>query len=130
MIKGTTPYKFCQKRGCHTNMLSEEGVTFHAERIPKGTPIFPELSENATYDNDVVKLYGDRSIDTPLVYSSNHDGSIQLYSFPSSWTSTNVDATDKDAVEKYAEDVVKTTRTVTIPEGNPTSVKEMIELLN
>ncbi|MCT2347177.1 hypothetical protein AB9M62_01430 [Bacillales bacterium AN1005] len=53
--------------------------------INAGEPINPNDETSANYPEDVVHLSGSRLVDGSVTYSSNGDGTINIYKVPHRW---------------------------------------------
>ncbi|MCY3031440.1 MULTISPECIES: hypothetical protein [Aerococcus] len=61
---------------------NQDADTINVHIIPQGTLINPYLANGARYPETVTQLTGNRLIDGVVTYSSNHDGTINLYNIP------------------------------------------------
>src|SRR5699024_11209525 len=81
-------------------------------KIPKGSKVNPQAQDSAVYKEDVVKLEAPMKAGGSVTYSSNGDGSINVYnSIPYKWESPqNSDYSQMDKITRKAiEDNVETT---------------------
>ena len=89
----------------------------------KGTPINPYLEdENIVYPEDVTVLRGEFTADGLVTYSSNGDGTINVYDVPTHWHQQS-DAEMKEATEN----VLKTIKKKEVPTGNDEQVLNILE---
>ncbi|MEW4264128.1 hypothetical protein Q0N30_10580 [Priestia megaterium] len=80
---------------------------------------------SASYPKDVVTLEGSRSVDGSVTYSSNGNGTIDVYDVPSHWPSSA--QVDKGFMKNYTEDIIRNTKLVHVDPGED---KKIIELIN
>lgn len=84
----------------------------YVTKIPKGSKVNPQAQDSAVYKEDVVKLEAPMKAGGSVTYSSNGDGSINVYnSIPYKWESPqNSDYSQMDKITRKAiEDNVETT---------------------
>ena len=70
----------------------------NVRRIPAGTLVNPDDHTSARYPKDVTQLAGSRLVDGSVTYSSNGDGTIQVYNVPLRWESR--EDTDQGVMKK------------------------------
>ena len=70
---------------------------------------------SASYPKDVVTLEGSRSVDGSVTYSSNGNGTINVYDVPSHWPSSA--QVDKGFMKNYTEDIIQNTKLVHVDPG-------------
>ncbi|PTK57760.1 hypothetical protein BUZ61_12015, partial [Staphylococcus nepalensis] len=83
----------------------------YVTKIPKGSKVNPQAQNSAVYKEDVVKLEAPMKAGGSVTYSSNGDGSINVYnSIPYKWESPqNSDYSQMDKITRKAiEDNVET----------------------
>ncbi|MGW8126811.1 hypothetical protein ACWEYS_13390 [Staphylococcus xylosus] len=83
----------------------------YVTKIPKGSKVNPQAQDSAVYKEDVVKLEAPMKAGGSVTYSSNSDGSINVYnSIPYKWESPqNSDYSQMDKITRKAiEDNVET----------------------
>src|SRR5699024_215756 len=89
-----------------------EGIrNVYVTKIPKGSKVNPQAQDSAVYKEDVVKLEAPMKAGGSVTYSSNGDGSINVYnSIPYKWESPqNSDYSQMDKITRKAiEDNVET----------------------
>jgi len=89
----------------------------------KGTPINPYVEdENIVYPEDVTVLVGEFTADGKVTYSSNGDGTINVYDVPSHWHQQS-DAEMKEATKN----VLETIKKKEVPTGNDEQVLNILE---
>jgi hypothetical protein len=83
----------------------------YVTEIPKGSKVNPQAQDSAVYKEDVVKLEAPMKAGGSVTYSSNGDGTINVYNnIPYKWESPqNSDYSQMDKVTRKAiEDNVET----------------------
>jgi len=83
----------------------------YVTKIPKGSKVNPQAQDSAVYKEDVVKLEAPMKAGGSVTYSSNGDGSINVYnSIPYKWENPqNSDYSQMDKITRKAiEDNVET----------------------
>lgn len=83
----------------------------YVTKIPKGSKVNPQAQDSAVYKEDVVKLEAPMKAGGSVTYSSNGDGTINVYnSIPYKWESPqNSDYSQMDKITRKAiEDNVET----------------------
>ena len=96
----------------------------NVRHIPAGTPLNPDDNTSANYPEDVIQLAGSRLVDGSVTYSSNGNGSINVYNVPLRWDGIY------PAGEKFYTGIVKNTKLVNVNPGNDEKVIELINLLH
>jgi hypothetical protein len=102
--------------------------------IPAGTPLDPEYFPIVDYPEDVTQLSGSRIADGSVTYSSNGDGTINVYNVPLNgrWYGGFSPAEDIDeaAMREEFEEIITNTKQVYVDPGEDEAVKKLIELIN
>ena len=101
----------------------------YVKEIPKGTALNPDDEDmNVNYPEDVVQLTGSRLVDGSVTYSSNGDGTINVYNVPLRWYGgfPPPEDIDKEKVRQQMEDIIKNTKKVYI---DPNSEEKIIEVI-
>lgn len=101
----------------------EDIDTLQARYISSGEPVNSDASESADYPEEVIRLTADS--DDIVTYSGNGDGTLNLYDVPSDWE----DVSDDD-MEKYTEDIIGDTESVSIDPNEDDVVIKMIKKLD
>ncbi|MDE1549351.1 hypothetical protein [Jeotgalibaca caeni] len=97
--------------------------------ISKGEPINSyEIEESATYPEDVIALSGNIMADGVVTYSSNGDGTINLYQVPSHWQQGVVP--EGQTMLEYTNDIANNPVLVQVDTGNEQDVITLIEKQN
>ncbi|WP_080843952.1 hypothetical protein [Cytobacillus gottheilii] len=100
----------------------------YVRHIPAGEPVNIHDETSANYPKDVVTLEGSRSVDGSVTYSSNGNGTINVYNVPSHWASPA--QTEENFMKKYTEDIIKNAELVYVDPGDDEKVIEFIKMLN
>jgi membrane-bound lytic murein transglycosylase len=103
------------------NGMDELDVT----KISKGTKVNPQVKNSAVYPENVVKLSAPMKAGGSITYSSNGDGTINVYkNVPYNWVDTS--QSDSDKAEKATKDAIsKNIQTVKI---KPTDNEQIAQL--
>ncbi|WP_436855607.1 hypothetical protein [Staphylococcus caeli] len=97
--------------------------TLNVKQIPKGSKVNPQASDSAVYKEDVVKLEAPMRAGGSVTYSSNGDGTVNVYkNVPYDWRDANADADMKSATTKAIE---KNVETVTISPGDDQTIADL-----
>lgn len=107
----------------------------YVRHIPAGTTLEPDHFPIVSYPEDVVQLSGSRIVDGSVTYSSNGDGTINVYNvpLPGRWyggSPTPPEGLDEETMREELEDIIKNTELVYINPGNDEAVKKLIELIS
>lgn len=95
----------------------------YVQQIPEGTPLNPDDDTSAAYPEPVIQLAGSRLVDGSVTYSSNGDGTINVYNVPLRWDG------EYPAGEEFYNDIIENTEVVEIEPGEDEEVSRLIELL-
>lgn len=101
---------------------SELNVT----RIAAGTPINPYNASSKTYPTEVIMLEGGYGAEGSVVYASNHNGTITVYSVPGHWPAAA--ASDPEVSLEMTQSILDNGQVMSVPTGNPADVRELILL--
>lgn len=94
----------------------------------KGDPISRSFEEDsALFPEDVVVLTGEFTADGRLVYSSNNDGTINLYDIPSHWPG---EYEMEGGVKVYTQKIADSPTKKSIPEGDIIDVLDVLESMS
>lgn len=107
---------------------NQEISELNVQHFPAGTPLNPKDENSAVYPDDVVQLSGSRLVDGSVTYSSNGNGTINVYKVPYRWESTMSEVEVVDGISVYAQDLIDETELVSVDVGDDESVVELIEL--
>lgn len=107
----------------------------YVRHIPAGTTLEPDHFPIVSYPEDVVQLSGSRIVDGSVTYSSNGDGTINVYNvpLPGRWyggSPTPPEGLDEETMREELEDIINNTELVYINPGNDDAVKKIIELIS
>ncbi|WP_080875063.1 hypothetical protein [Oceanobacillus timonensis] len=95
----------------------------NVRHISAGEPVNRLDEESAEYPEDVIELRGGKLIDGAVTYSSNGDGTINVYNVPARWEMGN--NVDKELLQKEYEKAVENTELVEV--GEEEDIKETID---
>ncbi|MED4345409.1 hypothetical protein [Heyndrickxia coagulans] len=93
-------------------------------RIPAGTPLNSKDETSAKYPKDVTQLAGSRLVDGSVTYSSNGNGTINVYNVPLRWDGKY------PAGEKLYNDIIKNTKLVRVDTGDRKKIIQLIKIMN
>ncbi|ANU11990.1 putative lipoprotein [Planococcus antarcticus DSM 14505] len=102
---------------------NEEIDGLYVQQIPAGTPLNPDDDTSAAYPEPVIQLAGSRLVDGSVTYSSNGDGTINVYNVPLRWDG------EYPAGEEFYNEIIEGTELVAIEPGEDERVIRLIELL-
>lgn len=97
----------------------------NVRHISAGELINPNDDTSASYPEDVIQLAGSRLVDGSVTYSSNGDGTINVYNVPLRWDSPA--DVDKNFMQEYTQGIIKNRKLVHV---NPGDNKEIIKLID
>ncbi|WP_080873899.1 hypothetical protein [Oceanobacillus timonensis] len=103
------------------------------QHIPEGTLLNPEEDDiDVRYPEDVIQLRGDRIVDGVVTYSSNGDGTVNVYKTPYRWYGglPRPDDADLDELKKDREEIINNTESVYIDTGNDEEIINLIGKLS
>ncbi|MGX7265903.1 hypothetical protein [Enterococcus crotali] len=100
----------------------------NAKTIAAGTPLNPYDKGSATYPTDAIMLYGGYSAEGQITYTSNRNGTINVYPVPSHWQIGAENANNPEFVAKMTQDILDNVRVVTVDVGNPRDVLDLIRV--
>lgn len=102
---------------------NQEIDDLYVQQIPEGTPLNPDDDTSAAYPEPVIQLAGSRLVDGSVTYSSNGDGTINVYNVPLRWDG------EYPTGEEFYNDIIENTEVVEIEPGEDEEVIRLIELL-
>lgn len=95
--------------------------------IPAGKKLNPYDDNSVGYPEDVIVLSGKAMADGVVTYSSNGDGTINVYDVPSHWPSSEQ---VEGSMEEYTKGIVEDTEKVSVGTGEEDEVIELMDKLN
>lgn len=104
----------------------------NVRHIPAGTPLNPDDDTNVGYPEDVIQLSGSRIVDGIVTYSSNGDGTINVYNVPYRWYG-GFSRPDNVSVEEIREEmkrIINNTKLVYVAPGDADKIIKLIKLLD
>lgn len=96
----------------------------NVQHIKAGTPLNPNDETSALYPQDVIQLSGSRLVDGVVTYSSNGNGTINVYNVPLRWDGSF------PIGEEFYTDIIENTKLVSINTGEDEKIIKLIKLLN
>lgn len=99
-----------------------------ATRLPAGSPIDIYDEGSVGYPTNVVFLDAETTAQGMVVYSSNHNGTINIYDVPSHWQ-LNPNKRDPESIRQLTQSIVDTAHVKAIPTGDPQMVAKLISIL-
>ncbi|MER2120853.1 MAG: hypothetical protein ABS935_11330 [Solibacillus sp.] len=108
---------------------NQEIDELYVKEISEGTLLNPEDNMSVKYPEDVVQLTGSRLVDGIVTYSSNGDGTINVYNVPLRWYGgfTPPKDIDKEKVHQEMEDIINNTKKVYIHPNNEEKIIALIK---
>ncbi|MCX2736906.1 hypothetical protein CHR37_16575 [Bacillus velezensis] len=100
----------------------------NVRRIPAGALVNPDDHTSARYPEDVTQLAGSRLIDGSVTYSSNGDGTIQVYNVPLRWESR--EDTDQGVMKEVTEEMIRHTKKVSVDTGDNEKIRRLINIMS
>lgn len=91
--------------------------------IPAGQSLNPNDETSASYPENVIQLSGSRLIDGSITYSSNGDGTINVYNVPLRWDG------EYPAGEDFYQEMIENTKHISIDQGDDNKLIQLIQLL-
>ncbi|WP_045926062.1 hypothetical protein [Bacillus siamensis] len=104
------------------NQLIDE---LNVRRIPAGALVNPDDHTSARYPEDVTQLAGSRLVDGSVTYSSNGDGTIQVYNVPLRWESS-----EKCVMKEVTEEMIRHTKKVYVDTGDNEKIRRLIKIMS
>ena len=108
---------------------NQEIDELYVKEISEGTLLNPEDNMSVKYPEDVVQLTGSRLVDGIVTYSSNGDGTINVYNVPLRWYGgfTPPKDIDKEKIHQEMEDIINNTKIVYIHPNNEEKIIALIK---
>lgn len=108
---------------------NQEIDELYVKEISEGTLLNPEDNMSVKYPEDVVQLTGSRLVDGIVTYSSNGDGTINVYNVPLRWYGgfTPPKDIDKEKIHQEMEDIINNTKKVYIHPNNEEKIIALIK---
>ncbi|AKF32200.1 MULTISPECIES: hypothetical protein [Bacillus] len=100
----------------------------NVRRIPDGALVNPDDHTGARYPEDVTQLAGSRLVDGSVTYSSNGDGTIQVYNVPLRWESC--EDTDQGVMKEVTEEMIRHTKKVSVDTGDNEKIRRLIDIMS
>ncbi len=93
----------------------------YVTHILAGTLLNPDDETSISYPEDVIQLAGSRLVDGSVTYSSNEDGTINVYKVPLRWD------VKIPAGEKFYKDIIENTELVYVDPGEDNKGIQLIK---
>ncbi|QTN01119.1 hypothetical protein ERJ70_18595 [Sediminibacillus dalangtanensis] len=106
---------------------NQEIEELNVHRISAGELINPDDETSAVYPEDVIQLAGSRLVDGSVTYSSNGDGTINVYNVPLRWDG-NAEV-DENFMQEYTEGIIEDAEEVYVEPGDAEEVKRLIRIM-
>lgn len=112
--------------------MEQQDITeLNVNHVSAGTPINPHSDNSATYEEDVTILTADHTSDGIITYSSNGDGTINIYGVPSQFPPEDyVEEEEGMSMYDYTHQVIEDTATEEVKPLDDKSVANFIETTN
>lgn len=105
--------------------------TIYVDIIPAGELINPYIENGAVYPETVTRITGSRNIDGIITYSSNGDGTINLYNVPHTrFHRPNYDLMSEDEYIDYTYEIANNPQTVYVDPASDELVLDYIHRLS
>lgn len=99
------------------------------KKISAGTPINALDEGSLDYPENVIQLSGSRLVDGIVTYSSNGDGTINIYTVPTRWGNPEIYTNDSSIIEKETRKIIKNIKTEYVEPGDAEQVASIISKL-
>lgn len=96
--------------------------------IPEGTLINPNDKTSSVYTKKTIQLSGSRLVDGVVTYSSNGNGTINLYNVPKRWDSVDTNSLENNYMKNYTQSLIDNAKIVSVPTGEEGSVENLIKM--
>ncbi|MGE7603297.1 hypothetical protein ACQKL5_12405 [Peribacillus sp. NPDC097675] len=103
--------------------VNQELEELNVRHISAGTPLNENDETSEDYPEDVIQLAGSRLVDGSVTYSSNRNGSINVYNVPLRWDGIN------PAGKKFYRGIIKDIKLVSVKPGDDEKIIELIKLI-
>lgn len=99
----------------------------NVRHISAGEIINQNDDTSASYPEDVIQLAGSRLVDGSVTYSSNGDGTINVYNVPLRWDSPA--DVDKNFMQEYTQGIIKNRKLVHVDPGDNEEIIKLIDIM-
>lgn len=106
---------------------NKEIEELYVVHIREGELLNPNIESSARYPEDVIQLSGSRFIDGSVTYSTNGDGTINVYHVPLRWEENTPDDFDEENMKIFTESIVKNPELIELEQGDAEDIKALIE---
>ena len=132
-LNGLSASKIEYARIWHQLGMVKDVKNIYVKKYPKGTPVNKNAEKSAMYPEDVVKLEAPMKVGGSITYSSNGDGTINVYEkIPYRWES-NASSNTEDIYQDTKNAVEQDIETVEINATDNKQIKRLaqsIQLIN
>ncbi|WP_208560058.1 hypothetical protein [Marinilactibacillus kalidii] len=97
------------------------------EKIPKGSPLNSEDEASAVYPEPVVHLSGSRLAEGSITYSSNGNGTIDVYPVPHRWEMLSSNVKIENGVSVYTQKLLDRKERVSVDVGDTDAIEALIQ---
>ena len=82
-----------------------------------------------TYPKTVHHLYGSYSAEGNVTYASNGDGTVTIYPVPSHWQLSADKLNSQEYMTQFTQGILDHAETVTLPDGDPDTIRQILAVL-
>lgn len=93
-----------------------------------GTYIYQE-GMGVTYPKTVHHLFGSYSAEGNITYASNGDGTVTIYPVPSHWHQSPDELKSEEFMTQFTQGILDHAETVTLPDGDPDLIRQILAVL-
>lgn len=106
---------------------NKEIEELYVVHIREGELLNPNIESSARYPEDVIQLSGSRFVDGSVTYSTNGDGTINVYHVPLRWEENTPDDFEEEDMRIFTESIVENPELVELEQGDAEDIKTLIE---
>jgi len=81
------------------------------------------------YPKDVRHLFGSYSAEGNITYASNGDGTVTIYPVPSHWQQSADELNSEEFMTQFTQGILDHAETVTLPDGDPDMIRQILAVL-
>lgn len=93
-----------------------------------GTYIY-QSGMGVTYPKTVHHLYSSYSAEGNVTYASNGDGTVTIYPVPSHWQQPADELNSQEYMTQFTQGILDHAETVTLPDGDPDMIRQILAVL-
>lgn len=109
-------------------VIGTKPAELNIRRVASGTPLNPYDAGSASYPTGAIVLTGKISADGQIVYTSNRNGTINVYPVPSHWQIGEEVANNPEKVKAMTQEILDNVRVVSVDVCNPRDVVDLIRV--